>query len=120
MKYLAIIALLFLSACGSAQGVSGLQQKVLVAETAYEAPLRLAVAYNERPRCKVTITICSDPVAVDQIRKLNRSIREAFIVAYKVAATPGVSESAVIAAIATATNGIAALQTILIRYGVSQ
>jgi hypothetical protein len=123
MKYLTIIALLFLSAC--AQGVSGndtaaLQQKVLVAEIAYEAPLRIVVAYNERPRCNGTVTLCSDPAAVVMIRNANRSIREAFIAAYKVAATPGVSESAVVAAIAVATNGIGTMQSILTRYGVSQ
>lgn len=95
-----------------------LQQKVLAAEVAYEAPLALAVAYNKRPRCTVppTITLCSDAAVVEKLRKANHAVMTAFGAAMTVASTPGVSESAVTAAIVVATNAIGPLQTILSSY----
>jgi hypothetical protein len=97
---------------------AALQQKVLAAEVAYEAPLALAVAYNKRPRCTVppTIVLCSEPVVVEQLRKANHAVMTAFGAAMNVASTPGVSESAVVAAIAVATDAIGPLQTILSAY----
>lgn len=116
-----LVVILALSACAQSTptaDTAALQQKVLAAETAYEAPLRLAIAYNARPRCTVpkTIVLCSDPAAIEQIRKANHNIITAFDAAMKIASTPGVTESAVTAAIATATNAIGPLQTILDSY----
>lgn len=97
---------------------AALQQKVLEAETSYEVPLRLAIAYNQRPRCTVppTVIVCSDVGVISQLRKANHNIITAFDAAMTVASTPGVSESAVVAAIAVATNLIPPLQKILDSY----
>jgi len=94
---------------------AALQQKVLAAEVAYEAPLEVAIAYKNRPRCTTprTIQLCSDQEIVDQIRKINHDVMAAFSVAMSVASTPGASESAVTAAIAVATNSIGLLQTVI-------
>lgn len=121
MRLIVLVVVLVLASCAQSTptaSTAGLQQKVLAAETAYEAPLRLAIAYNARPRCTVpkTITLCSDPGAIEQIRKANHNIMTAFDAAMNVASTPGVSESAVTAAIATATNAIGPLQSILDSY----
>lgn len=119
----AIIAAGLLAACSTGQqtptvSTAALQQKVLAAEVAYEVPLALAIAYNKRPRCTVpkTIVLCSDQSAVDEIRKANHAVVKAFGAAMDVAGTPGVTESAVTAAIAVATNAIGPLQSILNSY----
>lgn len=121
-KYLLIVvASLSLAACASAQpttNTAALQQKVLAAEVAYEAPLSWAVAYNQRPRCTVpkTIVLCSDPNIVVQLRRANHAVMEAFGAAMKIASTPGVTESAVVAAIAVANDAIGPLQNIMNAY----
>ncbi len=117
----AFVLLLALSACVSKEpttSTAALQQKVLAAEIAYEIPLSLAVAYNKRPRCAVpkTVVLCSEPVVVDELRKANHNVMTAFGAAMNLAATPGVTDSAVTAAIATATQAIGPLQQILDSY----
>lgn len=119
----AILLALGLAGCANPSATptvstGALQQKVLAAEVAYEAPLALAVAYNKRPRCTApkTIVLCSEPAAVEQLRKANHAVMEAFGAAMKIASTPGVSESAVVAAIAVATDAIGPLQNILNAY----
>jgi len=91
------------------------QKMVLEAEIAYEAVLTVAVAYNKRPRCTEprTIITCSDPTIVAKLRTANDQITKALFAAMNVASTPGVTESAVVAAIAVATQGIPVLQSIL-------
>lgn len=121
MRFLVLLSILLLAACAQSTpttSTAALQQKVLAAETAYEAPLRLAIAYNARPRCTTpkTITLCSDAAVVDEIRKANHNIMTAFDAAMNIASTPGVSESKVVAAIAVATDAIGPLQTILDSY----
>jgi hypothetical protein len=113
-----LLAIAVITACASAQptpSTAALQQKVLAAEVVYEAPLTLAIAYNKRPRCTIpkTIVLCSDPAVVDQIRKANHAVMTAFDAAMNIAATPGVTDSAVTAAIAVATQAIGPLQSIL-------
>lgn len=120
--YSAIGLALVLGACAGstqAQSTAALQQKVLAAEVAYEAPLAVAIAYNQRPRCTVPITVvlCSDPGVVAKLRLANHDIVKAFDSAMAVASTPGVSESAVTAAIAVATNSIGTLQQIISQIG---
>lgn len=117
----AAFAVALTSGCASSQpttSTAALQQKVLAAEVAYEAPLALALAYNALPRCTSpkTVQLCSDPGAVAQIRKANKAIVTAFGAATSLAATPGVTDSAVTAAIAAATDLIGPLQSILNLY----
>ncbi len=117
----AFVVLFALSACAQAQPTvttAALQQKVLAAETAYEIPLAIAVAYNKRPRCTVPpiVVLCSDPAVVAQLRKANTNVMTAFGAAMSLASTPGVTDNAVTAAIATATQAIGPLQTILDSY----
>lgn len=119
--FLSLLAAFALAACAQSTptaSTAALQQKVLAAETAYEAPLRLAIAYNARPRCTVpkTVTLCSDPGVIEQIRKANHNIMTAFDAAMNIASTPGVSESKVTAAITVATDAIGPLQQILDSY----
>ncbi len=117
----AFVLLLALSACASKEpttSTAALQQKVLAAEVAYEVPLRLALAYNARPRCTVpkTITLCSEPTVVAELRRTNHNVQTAFAAAMNLASTPGVTESAVTASIAAATQAIGPLQSILDSY----
>ncbi len=120
-KLLSIIALSLLAGCASTNptaSTASLQQKVLAAEVAYEIPLALAVAYNKRPRCTVppTIKLCSEQSVVEQLRKANHNVMTAFGAAMTLASTPGVTDSAVTASIAVATQAIGPLQTILDSY----
>lgn len=124
-KYLASIAVLMaLSGCQSSAQTpptppttqtAALQQKVLAAEVAYEAPLAAAIAYNKLPRCTApkTVVLCSEPAVVDKLRTANHDVIRAFDAAMTIASTPGVSESAVTAAIVTATNLVGVLQDVL-------
>lgn len=117
----AAFAVALTSGCAVSQpttSTAALQQKVLAAEVAYEAPLTLALAYNARPRCTVpkTVQLCSDPDVVAQLRKANAAVVTAFGAAMTLAATPGVTDSAVTAAIAVATDAIGPLQSILNLY----
>lgn len=118
---LILVALFGLTACPANQPTvttAALQQKVLAAEVAYEVPLALALAYNNRPRCTTppTVVFCSDPAVVDVIRKTNHNIQTALAAAMTLASTPGVTDSAVTAAIASATQLIGPLQSILDSY----
>lgn len=120
---LGVLAAMALAACASAQSAptpstAELQMKVLIAQSAYEIPLRVAVAYNKRPRCTVpaTVIVCSDADVVAELRKANDAIMSGFTAAMAIASTPGASESAVTLAIAVATNAIGPLQAILDAY----
>lgn len=122
IRYLASLAavavIALISACASAQpttSTAALQQKVLAAEVGYESLLKVAVAYNALPRCTTpkTVVVCSDPATVAVIRKANTDVMTAFGAAMSIASTPGVSDSAVTAAIAVATQAIGPLQAIL-------
>ena len=122
MKVLRMIAagamLCLLAACASAQPTAStaeLQQKVLVAQIGYEAPLSLAIAYNKRPRCTVpkTVVLCSEQSVVDELRKAIAAVMACFDTAMKLASTPGVSESKVIGAIAVATESVSLVSSIV-------
>ena len=125
MKHLRLIAagalLCMLAACGTAPSTSptvdtvAAQKMVLEAQIGYEALLTVAVAYNKRPRCTEprTVVTCSDPAIVAKLRTVNTQIVSGFTAAMNIASTPGVTTSAVTAAIAVATQGIPTLQTIL-------
>jgi len=119
MKRLVLILALALAACQPSPqptlNTAGAQKMVLEAEVAYEALLTLAVAYNKRPRCTEprTVITCSDPSTVARLRVINAKITESFSAAMNIASTPGVAESAVVAAIAVATQGIPVLRSIL-------
>lgn len=107
-----------LAACAVAQptpSTAELQQKVLVAQIAYEAPLTLAVAYNKRPRCTVpkTITLCSEQAVVEELRKANDAAIAAFDSAMKLASIPGITNDKVVAAIAIATQSVQLVQNIV-------
>lgn len=120
-RYLLLGAFAFvLAACPTPNSTpttdtASLQKMVLEAEVAYEVPLMFAIAYNKRPRCTVprTIITCSDEGVVLTLRKINHEIVLGLDNAMKIASTPGVSRSAVIAAVAVATNLIPQLQAIL-------
>lgn len=119
MKRLALILVLALTACQPSPqptvNTVSAQKMVLEAEVAYEALLTVAVAYSKRPRCTEprTVITCSDPSIVARLRVINAHITESFDAAMKIASTPGVTDSAVVAAIAVATQGIPVLQSIL-------
>ena len=119
MKRIVLILVLALAACQPSpqptMGTAKAQKMVLQAEVAYEALLNLAVAYNQRPRCTQprTIITCSDPVIVARLRVINAHITESLSAAMNIASTPGVTESAVTAAIAVAMQGIPVIQSIL-------
>lgn len=116
---IALILILALAACQPSPqptlNTAAAQKLVLEAEIAYEAVLTVAVAYNKRPRCTEprTVVTCSDPAIVAKLRAANDQISRALFAAMNVASTSGVTESKVVAAIAVATQGIPALQSIL-------
>lgn len=117
MRYYLSLFLL-LGACAAPApnaSTASLQQKVLIAETAYEAPLAVAIAYNKRPRCPKAV-ICSEQNVVDQLRKVNRTVQATFAEAMQYASIPGIAESKVTAALAVAYNGMASLQSIIDAY----
>lgn len=124
-KLLAIGAFLLLAACGAGQpspaptvSTAALQQKVLLAEVAWEGAQDVIIAYNKRPRCTEprTVITCSDQRAMNELRKLNRAVMSGFDTAMKLASTPGVTESSVIAAMAVAQTGIPGVQAIIATY----
>ena len=117
------LAILLVAACAApgtapTANTAALQQKVLIAEIAYEAPLSVAVAYNKRPRCTVprTIVTCSEPTVVDQTRKINRSAMVVFDRARQIAGTPGVSEGQVMAQLTIAASLTSDLQAVIAAY----
>lgn len=79
---LATLALaLALAGCGVAQTATrtfdpaGAQKAVFALKSGYAAGLRLAVAYNERPRCgqPTSPKLCSDAAVVAQMRKADNA-----------------------------------------------
>lgn len=118
IKYLAFIAALAVIACTPTPvpiSQTDLQNKVLAVETAYEIPLLLAVAYNQRPRCRVpkTVVLCSDTAIIEKLRTANHIVLAALGAAAQTASTPGITADVVNAAIVTAANAVAAFQLIL-------
>lgn len=118
-----VLLALLLSACATpvttpTVSTAALQQKVLLVEVAYEAPLAVAVAYNNRPRCATprTVVTCSEPSVVAELRKANHAVMAAFAVAMTVASTPGVSEGDVSAKLSLAVSAIGQFQSVIDAY----
>lgn len=123
MRYLALALVAFVAACAApaptpTASTAALQQKVLLAETAYEAPLAIAIAYNKRPRCTVPVTIvtCSEPAVVAEMRRINRAIMVVFEKAMRIASTPGVSEGAVMTQLVIAAGLQNDIQNVIAAY----
>lgn len=122
MKVILLAVLFVLAGCATPAKVpfsqAEAQSRVLQAETYYEAVLTVAVAYNQRPRCTApkTVTLCSDPGAVAEIRKANQVALAAFGAAANTANTPNITADAVNAAITAATNATVAFNTVVSTY----
>jgi len=109
-----IIAILCLLLVGACQTPPRPTNDVLASMTAYQAALTIAVAYNNLPRCAQDgPPVCSDVAVVAQLRKADDAAIAVLAAAQKVALTPGVTDSAVQAALAAATQGVTAFQTIV-------
>ena len=78
----------------------------------------MAVTYNNLPRCGAPTSppVCSDPGAIIAIRKANTAAQAALDAAETTVRTPGVTASVATAATVSATNAVAALQSILTLY----
>ena len=113
---LAMVATLSLAAC---QASTPPTSAVLASMTSYQAALVLAVKYNQLPRCvEDGPTLCSDAAAVKQLRMADDAALAALKAAQNVVLTPGVSDSAVAAAQASAGQAVTAFQSILVLYNV--
>lgn len=107
-----------LAGCGDK--APSLASEVYTAKAAYEAALIGAVKYNNLPRCPVAPanTLCSDVGAIAEIRKGAHSAKDALDAAEAIVRTPHATGAAAI--VSDATHAVAALQSILARYGVAQ
>lgn len=72
MKYILALLLVFaLSGCATLSKQTDTSE-LLATETAYEAVLKIAVAYNKRPRCGPPgLVVCSDPLLIARVRQAN-------------------------------------------------
>jgi hypothetical protein len=68
MKYLALAAVVLLSACNATVAISN---DVAAAEVSLTAAEQAALIYTNRPRCGGTVTLCSDPATVAKIKALD-------------------------------------------------
>jgi hypothetical protein len=93
---------------------------VLATKTAYEAVLVVAVDYNNLPRCGASTSppLCSDAGVVAQLRKADVAASAAISAAENAVRTLGTSATVITAAVVTATNAVAALQSIVTTYGI--
>ena len=89
MKRLIAALALFLAACTSTGGTTP-AQTVFATKTAYEASLRIAVAYRELPGCTATPKPpCADPDIVAQLRHAQPAVRSALDAAELAVRTQG-------------------------------
>lgn len=113
-RIIAALCLLLAAACQQAPRPTN---AVLATMTAYEAALTVAVAYNKLPRCSVTSDkLCSDQAVVEQLRKADNAAIASLAAARTVALTPGITDGAVRASLATAAQAVAAFNTIVTIY----
>ncbi len=120
MRLPSLFLVLLVGACASSSGqpLSPAAQ-VFAAKTAYQAPLQIAVTYNNLPRCGVpkTATLCSDQAVVVQLRKANDAALASLDAAEGIARTPGISSSAITLSLATADHAVKAFTAIATIYG---
>jgi hypothetical protein len=114
--------LLSLPACSSSTNQAGPSPtaQVYAAKVGYEAALVAAVKYNNLPRCGLPSAspLCSDVSAIAEIRKAANSAKAALDAAEATVRTPGASSDARTLIVAGAVNSVAALQAVLVNYGV--
>jgi hypothetical protein len=111
-----------LGACSSASGPAPALSpaaQVYSLQVAYKAPLLLAVAYNQRPRCDApkAPVVCSDRGVVEQLRHANDAAVATLTAAENVARASA-SRAGVALAITAAENAIKAVSAILATYKV--
>lgn len=132
MMIVAACAILALGACApdpapggnptatySAHRTSELQRRVLLAEIAWEGAQETILAYKARPACTTprTVVTCRSEAAMEELRKINRAAVASLDEAMKLASVPGISEDKVVAAMAIAVSGPAAVRRIIAAYG---
>lgn len=96
----------------------GLQQKVLVAEVGWEGVQEVILFYKARPFCTTprTVVVCKTEAGMSELRKINRAVVTGLEGAMKLASTPGITESRVVAALAIATTGAASVNAVVAAY----
>ena len=119
----AILLPLTLAACPSPSATptattASLQQKVLLAEYGWEGAQEVILAYKSRPTCTTprTVITCKTDAGMTELRKINRAAVAGLDTAMKLAATPGITEDKVTAAMAIATTGVAGVQATIAAY----
>lgn len=116
MRALALIAAAALTGCAttlSAPPTVGAQQSVYVATTAFEAGLRVAVAYENLPACgPATGSVCSDPDVVTRVTAAAQLARASLSTAED-AARSSTDAGAIAAAVAHAQSDIDAFTALV-------
>lgn len=110
MKYLALLAVAWLTACSSTTtSTPSPANQVFALKTGYAAALTAAVAYKNLPACAATVTtLCSEPGVVADMRHLGDKANAALNAAEASVRSGGNDLSA----LASAATAIAALQGI--------
>lgn len=109
MKNILLICLLFIVACSTVPQTPG--QGVYAAKATFAGALGAAVQYASLPRCVEGVPVlqaCSDQGVLDDMKKASLAAQEALDEAEKVVRTPGVGDSAITAAVASASAAVEA------------
>jgi len=115
----AFIVAVALAACAGAETPA---QLVYVAKERYSVVLDAANKYEDLKRCTVVDApkACSDPEAVEVLRKADNAVRLALDEAEAVVRDPAASESALSLAVRSAEGAIATFAAILADLGVEE
>ena len=117
-RLLAPWLLLALAACASLEAETP-AQRVFALKAEYRAVLALAVDYESLPRCPaVTTPVCSEPDAVELLRRADARAAFALDGAEQVVRSPAASAGDLALALEAAGAAVAVLRQVLIDEGV--
>lgn len=93
-------------------------QRVFAIQTEYNGALAVALAYESQPRCSETQPQpCSDPAAVNEIRKADNDAWAALLAAQEYVRAGGHEGGALAAALAAARSALGVLTAVLANHG---
>lgn len=110
MRYLLVIATLFLASCAVPKSPA---EVVFQAKVAHAVALRTAVAYRELPKCNPAPQPCHEPAVVTQLQKSDKVADAALDAAENAVRTPGFGENVVNSAVKAAQEALNAFISIV-------
>lgn len=107
-----------LSACASKEAQTP-AQRVYAAQADYNALLKIAVAYESQPRCKLQITVsCSDVKVVSLLRKADNDAWAALKTAQDVVRSPHLDQGVWGNAMVAVEASLRTLRIVLVNHGI--